>query len=58
MQEQKEIFLAGEADAWFDRNHAAIEDRNYGLSDPVVKAVAACLGSTQGGGQNFGSGVW
>lgn len=37
---QKSIFLAGEGDAWFERNHEAIQRRSMDRSDPVIAAVA------------------
>ena len=37
---QKEIFLDGEADAWFERNHDLLKDRIFDLSDPVINAVS------------------
>ena len=37
---QKEIFLDGEADAWFERNHDLLKARIYDLSDPVINAVS------------------
>lgn len=36
--QQKDIFLESEADAWFDRNHEAIQKRNF-TDDLVVRAV-------------------
>ena len=37
---QKEIFLGGEADAWFERNHRATQTHFFDLSDPVIEAVS------------------
>jgi SAM-dependent methyltransferase len=37
---QKDIFLHGEADAWFERNHAALEKRVFGLQDPVIAGIS------------------
>ena len=37
---QKEIFLGGEADAWFDRNHQELQSKAFGLSDPVVESLS------------------
>ena len=39
---QKQIFLESEGDAWFDRNHLAIQKRND-LEDPVVSAIGHCM---------------
>jgi ubiquinone/menaquinone biosynthesis C-methylase UbiE len=40
---QKEKFLQGEGDAWFDRNHSAISQRSYGPDDLVIKAITDCI---------------
>lgn len=40
---QKEKFLQGEGDAWFERNHNTISTRSYGPDDPVIKAISDCL---------------
>ena len=37
---QKEIFLAGEADAWFERNHKVLQSKIFDLSDPIIKLVS------------------
>jgi ubiquinone/menaquinone biosynthesis C-methylase UbiE len=37
---QKEIFLDGEADAWFERNYDLLKDRIFDLSDPVINSVS------------------
>jgi len=37
---QKEIFLAGEADAWFERNHKILQGKIFDLSDPIIKIVS------------------
>ena len=37
---QKEIFLGGEADALFERNHQALQTRVFDLSDPVIESVS------------------
>ncbi len=37
---QKKIFLGGEADAWFERNHQALQTRVFDLSDPVIESVS------------------
>lgn len=47
-KKQKEIFLETEGDAWFERNHQAIENRVYGDDDPVVCAINSCLGDEGG----------
>jgi ubiquinone/menaquinone biosynthesis C-methylase UbiE len=36
---QKDIFLQSEADAWFNRNHAAIAAKDFSSNDPVSSAV-------------------
>lgn len=38
---QKDIFLGAEADAWFERNKAAMEGEKL-QSDPVLRAVQVC----------------
>jgi ubiquinone/menaquinone biosynthesis C-methylase UbiE len=41
---QKDIFLQGEGDAWFERNRAAIKQREFDqFHDPVVAAVQRCM---------------
>lgn len=35
---QKEIFLSGEGDQWFERNHNYISGKDYS-SDPVIQAI-------------------
>lgn len=37
---QKEIFLGGEADAWFERNHQALQSRVFDLSDGIIHSVS------------------
>ena len=44
-KKQKDVFLDGEANAWFKRNHAAVEGRVFGEKDPVIKAISGCLAS-------------
>lgn len=39
MTNQKDAFLAGEGDAWFERNHAAVAEHCNGATDPVVEEV-------------------
>lgn len=36
---QKDIFLSGEGDSWFERNHDHVATRDYS-DDPVVRSVA------------------
>jgi len=36
---QKNIFLQSEGDAWFERNHQAIDGRDYGKDDIVILKV-------------------
>lgn len=53
-KKQKDVFLDSEANAWFQRNHAAIQERNLGKSDPIISALYTCLGSDSqevGGGK-------
>ena len=40
---QKNSFFVSESDAWFDRNHEAINNRNYDESNPIIQAVHYCL---------------
>jgi len=40
---QKQIFLKSEGDAWFERNHLAIQKRRLDLEDPVVSAIGHCM---------------
>jgi ubiquinone/menaquinone biosynthesis C-methylase UbiE len=42
MNKQKEIFLNSEGDSWFERNHQAIQNREYTLDDPVISAISRC----------------
>lgn len=42
---QKEIFWNEEGDAWFERNHLAIQNHEFGFDDPVIKAVLKILPS-------------
>ena len=42
-QEQKDRFSASEGDAWFERNHAAIEQRNFNENDSVIQTIDQCL---------------
>ena len=44
---QKEIFLGGEADAWFSRNHELLKARIFDLSDPVINAVSCIVKQSQ-----------
>jgi ubiquinone/menaquinone biosynthesis C-methylase UbiE len=39
---QKEVFLSSEGDAWFDRNHQAIQSREFGIEDPIIAAIQRC----------------
>jgi SAM-dependent methyltransferase len=45
---QKNIFLNDEGDAWFERNHKAIQNRSFD-DDPVVQAIARVLPSIPSG---------
>lgn len=44
-KKQKDVFLDSEANAWFQRNHAAIQERNLGTSDHIISALYTCMGS-------------
>ncbi len=44
---QKEIFLGGEADAWFLRNQKLLKARVFDLSDPVINAVSCIVKHSQ-----------
>jgi SAM-dependent methyltransferase len=43
MSSQRDTFLAGEGDAWFSRNEAALRDRDWSR-DPVARKVAELAG--------------
>lgn len=43
MKKQKEAFLVSEGNAFFERNHKYIENKEYGLEDSIIKAVSKCL---------------
>lgn len=50
-KKQKDVFLDSEANAWFERNHAAIQERNFEKGDPIISALYTCLDSDyQGAG--------
>ena len=42
-QKQKDKFSASEGDAWFERNHAAVGQRNYNEHDSIIQAIDHCL---------------
>jgi ubiquinone/menaquinone biosynthesis C-methylase UbiE len=42
-KKQKDIFIASEADAWYERNFMQISVRNYELDDPIIKAIRKCI---------------
>lgn len=44
-KKQKDLFLESEGDAWFERNHMAVQERDFGRDDPIVQAVTTCLNS-------------
>lgn len=44
-KKQKDVFLESEADAWFERNHAAVQERDLGKNDPIINAIDTCLDS-------------
>ncbi|MCI2807806.1 class I SAM-dependent methyltransferase [Eoetvoesiella caeni] len=50
--QQKDIFLASEADAWFERNHQACLERDFANDDLVARIVARIVSrvSLHGGG--------
>jgi SAM-dependent methyltransferase len=53
-KKQKDIFLESEGNAWFERNHATIQERNCWANDPIVREIDACLAADaleDGGGQ-------
>ena len=37
---QRDIFLGGEANARYERNHQALQSKVFDLSDPVIKQVS------------------
>lgn len=54
LKKQKDIFLEGEADAWFERNQAAIERCQLdATSDPVIRAVDRCLSPVRAPGMRL-----
>lgn len=53
-KKQKDVFLDSEADAWFERNHSAMQERNFGQNDRIIQAIYACLCSDS---QKVGGGV-
>lgn len=42
-KKQKDVFLDSEANAWFERNHAVIQKKNFGKDDPIVQAIYSCM---------------
>ena len=36
---QKTVFLNDEGDAWFERNHQAIQSRSFNHDEPVIQAI-------------------
>jgi SAM-dependent methyltransferase len=40
---QKVIFLNDEGDAWFERNHQAMQDREFSREEPVINASIKAL---------------
>ena len=44
-KKQKDVFLDGEGDAYFERNHSIHQGLAHGSSDPLVAAIINCLGS-------------
>jgi ubiquinone/menaquinone biosynthesis C-methylase UbiE len=49
MSKQKKVFLEGEGDAWFDRNHDAIQAREFGDRDAIIHALLRCQPFIGGG---------
>jgi len=49
---QKKIFMNGEGDAWFLRNHGALENRAFD-GDSIVKACENILASNLLGGGDY-----
>jgi SAM-dependent methyltransferase len=41
---QKNIFLESEADAWFERNHAAVAQRDYSSNDSLTSSIVGLIG--------------
>lgn len=37
---QKDIFIDGEADVWYERNHQALQTKVFDLSDPIIQSVS------------------
>ena len=55
---QKKIFMNGEGDAWFLRNHGALENRAFD-GDPIVKACQNILATNLLGGGDITRGrLW
>ena len=44
-KKQKDVFLESEADAWFERNHVAVQETDFGKNDPIIHAIDTCLDS-------------
>lgn len=42
-QNQKDTFSTSEGDAWYERNHVAVNQRNYGENDAVIRAIDQCI---------------
>ncbi|NBT58601.1 class I SAM-dependent methyltransferase [bacterium] len=40
---QKKVFLEKEGDAWFERNHSALQKQKFDLQDPVISAIHRCI---------------
>lgn len=50
---QKDIFLRGEGDAWFERNRQSIQNREFGVHDPIVAAIVRCQEAISGTGSKL-----
>ena len=42
---QKNVFIDSEGDKWFERNHNDVCNKQRGINDPVISALADCLRS-------------
>ena len=49
VNKQKELFLSSEGDAWFDRNHQAIQNRVFSTEDPIISAIQRCQSGVSDG---------
>jgi SAM-dependent methyltransferase len=49
---QKDVFLQSEADAWYERNHQALVNRDFSNDDPVTAAIVEICRLRQHAGGN------